>query len=113
VETYPQRFRDLCEVRAILQSESVEKRLPNGHWSTPTAARDEVEEAGFEILTTAGAQGFVCGMDLVLARVARTDPQLYSNIVTFAAETSTLPQYREGATHYLIACRATASARNP
>jgi S-adenosylmethionine-dependent methyltransferase len=76
------------------------------HWSTPDAARAEIEDAGFAVLEEVGAEGFAGGLRNEVAAIAKTDPALFERVIAFAALTSKLPQYRRATDHLLLVGRA-------
>ena len=69
------------------------------HWSTPVAARQELSEAGFELVSYASVEGVMGGMEPLIEKLAKSDPAAYSNVVEFVAETCELPQFRDGGEH--------------
>lgn len=77
------------------------------HWSTPPQILDEVTDAGFELLTYAGVQGFASGMAPQMEVLAANTPEVYSNVVEVAAETSQLIQYRDITDHLHVVARKT------
>ena len=111
---FPTWYEDLDKVRALLGEQSFSAAQLSGfteaHWSTPEAALREVQAAGFEIVSCAGAQGFAGGMGHLLGKIAAEDPQAYQNIVRLGAETSELPQYRDATEHLLIVVRKPAES---
>ncbi len=69
------------------------------HWTTPVSARQELSEAGFELVSYASAEGAMGGMGPLIDKLAKSVPSVYSNVVEFVAETCELPQFRDGGEH--------------
>ena len=102
VTDFPDRYRDISFLRAMLEEMSFPEPIPGFtvcHWSTPVAARQELSEAGFELVSYASAEGAMGGMGPLIDKLAKSDPAAYSNIVEFVAETCELPQFRDGGEH--------------
>jgi len=66
---------------------------------TPPRALGELQRAGFEVLTYAGAEGFAARMLAELEQMVGADPVAYENVLRLAAETCELPQYRDATEH--------------
>ncbi len=111
----PDWFEDLDRVRALL-SEQVFPGDQTGFVEfracTPVAALAEVQHAGFEIVSYAGAESFASGLGSLLGQLMREKPAAYRNIVTLAAECCELPQYRDSTDHLHIVAR-TPEAKTP
>lgn len=111
LQDFPQRYRDISSLRLMLEAQDFLSSDLSGftecHWSTPVAAQREIREAGLEIVSYAGAEGFANGMGLLLEKLLRDDQQAYENILQVAAETCELAQYRDSTDHlHLIARKA-------
>jgi len=106
---FPATYADAKSILALLQPQTFEGTLrgfTDCHWSTPPEAQSEVQAAGFRVITYAGVEGFAGGMHGVVDRIAKEDPVAGDAIVTAAAETSELPQYRDATDHlHLVVCR--------
>lgn len=103
------RYEDITFLRSMLEEKTFPGQSLSGftecYWSTPKAALQEIREAGLEVVSYIGAEGFACGMRMQLEQLAVEVPEAYENIVRMAAETSELPQYRDGTDHLHIAVR--------
>lgn len=75
------------------------------YFATPPLAIEEVKQAGFEVVSYAGAESFVAGMGMELENLAIYMPEVYENYVRKAAEYCELPQYREATEHLHIIVR--------
>jgi S-adenosylmethionine-dependent methyltransferase len=106
---FPNRYCDVAFVRSMLAEHVFQgQELANFtecYWSTPPAALAEVQQAEFEVVSYASAQGFAGGMRPLLEPLATARPDVYANIVQVAAETSELPQYRDTGEHLHIVVR--------
>jgi S-adenosylmethionine-dependent methyltransferase len=75
------------------------------HWSTPEAALQEIQAAGLELVSRAGAESFAGGMLPLLEQLQAENPAAYANVVQVAAETCELAQYRDATDHLHIVVR--------
>lgn len=109
VVDFPNLYRDPAFLRSMLDEHIFKGRELSGftecYWSTPEVALSEVEKAGLDIVSYAGAEGFAGGMQPLLARLAVDDPEAYANVVQVAAETCELRQYRDSTDHLHIVAR--------
>jgi S-adenosylmethionine-dependent methyltransferase len=109
VADFPAWYRDLDTVRSLLQPHAYSaerlKSFTESYWSTPPAALAEVRDAGFEVVSYAGAEGFCGGMWPMIKTLAETDPEAFDRVVTLASETAELPQYRDATDHLHIVVR--------
>jgi ubiquinone/menaquinone biosynthesis C-methylase UbiE len=112
IADFPRWYRDAATLRSLLDNHSYSEaqlnRFTEAYWCTPPVATREIEEAGFEIVSYAGAEGFCGGMWPMIKELALRDPEAYENVVRFAAETSELPQYRDATDHLHFVLRKTA-----
>jgi len=99
----PEKIRSLLHERVCSATEL--SGFTEAYWSTPPDALSEVEAAGFEILTYAGAEGFCGGMSPMVSALAERNPAAYANVLALATETCELPQYRDATDHLLIVAR--------
>ncbi len=102
VADFPERYRDAAFVRSMLGELRFEGELhgfTECYWATPPSALSELRDADFEIVTYAGAEGFAGGLRPLIEKLAAEDAEAYQNLVSVAAETSELPQYRDACDH--------------
>lgn len=103
---FPNQFRDISTLHAMLGERTFTGQSLSSftecYWSTPEVAFGEVKEAGLNIISYAGAESFANGMGSLLERLAAENPEAYANVVTVAAETCELAQYRDSADHLHI-----------
>ncbi|NKB70452.1 MAG: methyltransferase domain-containing protein [Candidatus Latescibacteria bacterium] len=103
VVDFPQRFSDAGFLRSMLEEKTFAGGELSGftecHWSNPEIARKEIQSAGLQIVSYAGVESFVGGMAPLLEMLKKNEPSAYANVVTFAAETAELPQFRDATDH--------------
>ena len=100
---FPSWYQDISILRSMVSEHtflgSSLSNFTECYWSTPEIAIKEVESAGFEVITYAGAQGFAGGMRPILEQLAKENPEAYENIVQVAAEMCELKPYRDSTEH--------------
>jgi ubiquinone/menaquinone biosynthesis C-methylase UbiE len=103
VTDFPHRFRDPTFLKSMLGELSFPEMsgFTTCHWSTPTAASQELMCAGFQIISYASAEGVAAGMQPLIEKLAVADEVAYQSFLNFAAETCELPQFRDMAVHLL------------
>jgi S-adenosylmethionine-dependent methyltransferase len=103
------RYEEITFLRTMLEEKSFPGQSLSGftecYWSTPEAALQEIREAGLEVVSYIGAEGFAGGMRMQLEQLATEVPKAYENVLRMAAETSELPQYRDTTDHLHIVVR--------
>jgi len=110
VGDFPARYGDLSFVQSLLGEKTYHGVVPGFtecYWSTPEAAVREIGDAGFEVVSYGGAEGFAGGMRPMVERIAAEHPAVFPNLVQMASETSELPQYRDATEHLHIVVRKT------
>jgi len=75
------------------------------YFSTPQRALEEIELAGFEIISYGGAEGFLAGIELEIVKLYNENRVVYDNLVKVASETCEYPQYRDATEHLHIVVR--------
>ena len=78
---------------------------------TPPQALNELEQAGFRVVSRAGAEAFAAGMHSELERMAEEMPEAYANALRLAAETCELQQFRDCTEHQHVVVRAPERSR--
>ncbi|MCC7054848.1 MAG: class I SAM-dependent methyltransferase [Gemmatimonadaceae bacterium] len=106
---FPDWYRERSTFSALLEGRSFRAGQLTGftesHWSTPPAALQEVRDAGFELVTYAGAESFASGMAPALQRMQLERRVAYDTAVQVAATLCELPQYRDATDHLLLVVR--------
>ena len=109
VVDFPGWYNDISVLRSMLEEHTFEAASMSGftecYWSTPEAALHEINAAGLEVVSRAGAEGFPGGMEPLLEKLQAQDPAAHANLVRVAAETCELPQYRDATAHLHIVVR--------
>ncbi|MBC7093293.1 class I SAM-dependent methyltransferase [Candidatus Bipolaricaulota bacterium] len=99
---FPEAYRKLDDMRGLLTDwvQTGEQRaFTEAVFLTPPRALGELQRAGFDVVTYAGAEGFAAGMLAELEQMATADPEAYANVLRLAEETCELPQYRDVTEH--------------
>lgn len=98
---FSETFRDPDDLYAYFDEQSLdaERGFTECYFTTPPKAMREIEEAGLELITYAGAEGFLAGLAREVHRLHREDPLVYGNLLRAAAETCEAPQYRDATEH--------------
>lgn len=106
---FPGQYQDISTLRSMLGERTFTgqslRNFPECYWSTPEVAFGEVEQAGLDVISYAGAESFANGMGSLLERLATDNPESYANIVEVAAETCELKQYRDSTDHLHMVVR--------
>lgn len=109
IADFPHWYKDISFLRSMLSEHTFAGQSLPGftecYWSTSEDALQEIKEAGFEVLSYAGAESFASGMGVLLEKLATENSEAYENIVQMAAETSELAQYRDSTDHLHIVVR--------
>ena len=63
------------------------KGFTESYWSTPEIALAEIKSAGFELISYAGAEGFIGGMHELIEKLYVENPEAYANVLEVAVET--------------------------
>ena len=108
---FPNQYRDISTLRSMLGERMFSgqslKNFPECYWSTPDIALEEVNGAGFDVVSYAGAESFANGMGPLLGQLSIDNAEAYANIVEVAAETCEMEQYRDSTDHlHIIAVRS-------
>jgi hypothetical protein len=69
------------------------------YWSNPNLAREELTEAGFEIVAYGGMEGFAGGMAPIINKLAEANPRAYAEVLKAAIYSSELASYRDSTDH--------------
>jgi ubiquinone/menaquinone biosynthesis C-methylase UbiE len=106
---FPNWYLDPDKIRSLLGARAFEgqqlSEFTECYWSTPESATKELEDAGLNIISYAGAQGFAGGMGTILERLANENPEILERVVQLAAEFSELKQFRDTTEHLFFVVR--------
>lgn len=82
-----------------------EESFTNVYTSTPEKALEEVKKAIFNVLSYAGAEGFLSGIGDRINKLANENELAYNNLIKVCAETCEYKQYRDATEHLHIVVR--------
>lgn len=102
VSEFPEVFEDLEHFERYIKGDlkfSPEESFTATYFTTPKLAMNEIEDGGFNIISYAGAEGFLSGMGKQLSDLSISLPGIYDNFVQKAVEYCELPQYRDATEH--------------
>lgn len=104
VSEFSEAYRDIEYIYDYLQEIELDENrgFTECYFATPVEARAEVLQGGFEIVTYAGAEGFLAGMRTDVTRLYREDRTVYDNLLQAASDTCESPQYRDATEHLVI-----------
>lgn len=109
ISDFPSWYEDISVLRSMPEEhvypEQKLTEFTDAYWSTPPAAQDEIKRNGLELISYAGAEGFVGGMQPLVAQLAIDRPNAYMNVMQVAAETCELPQFRDATDHLHLVVR--------
>lgn len=105
---FPQSFMDIEHFERYIKGDlkfSPEESFTATYFTSPTIALSEVEKAGFNIISYAGAESFLSGMRMQMMNLFTYMPEVYKNYLEKAVEYCELPQYRDATEHLHIIVR--------
>ena len=104
VTEFSEVFSDLQNVYNYLDEQKFDPNssFTNLYMTTPTNALKEVTEAGFNIISYAGVESFLSGIESRVVELAVEDKNVYNNLLKVASETCEYPQYRDATEHIHI-----------
>lgn len=107
VTEFYETFDDINNVYGYLDKQKFgeDKSFTEVYFSIPAKAIEEVEGSGFEIVSYAGAEGFLSGIENQIIKLYDENREIYNNFVKVAVETCEYPQYRDATEHLHIVVR--------
>lgn len=101
VTEFYETFSDISNVYGYLGEQKFDEKLSftEVYFTTPPKAVEEVKTAGFELLSYAGAEGYLSGIETEVIRLYKENRGIYDNFVKVAIETCEYPQYRDATEH--------------
>ncbi|WMT39322.1 class I SAM-dependent methyltransferase [Paenibacillus sp. D2_2] len=104
VSEFSESYKDIEQIYDLLHEIEVDENrgFTECYFSTPVDARSEVMRGGFEIVTYAGAEGFLAGMRTEVTRLYQENRTVYDNLLQAASETCDAAQYRDATEHLVI-----------
>ncbi len=106
---FPEEYINLERVRGLLKDwiqAGAEEAFTEAVFLTPPQIMRELDQAGLDVVSYAGAESFASGMQDELGRMTEESPVAYANVLKLAAETCELPQYRDCTEHLHAVVRA-------
>lgn len=107
VTEFSEVFEDLQNVYNYLEDQKFgpDTSFTNLYMTTPPKALEEVSKVGFEVISYAGAEGFLSGIEPRVIDLAKENETIYNNLIKVASETCEYPQYRDATEHIHILVR--------
>ncbi|MEG2374336.1 MAG: class I SAM-dependent methyltransferase, partial [Niameybacter sp.] len=105
---FPESFLDKSHFERYIQGNlkfNEDESFTQTYFTTPPTALEEVEKAGLQVVTYAGAESFISGMHIELRNLASYMPEAYANYVEKACEYAELPQFRDATEHLIVIAR--------
>lgn len=105
---FPESFEDIAHIDRYLEGNlkfAKEDSFTATFFTTPPKAMAEIGKTDFEIVSYAGAEGFLSGTRQSLKVLADTMPEAYENYVAKASEFCEAPQYRDATEHLVFVLR--------
>lgn len=104
-DEFPEVFEDIIHFSRYLKGDlkfSAEESFTESYFTNPEHALQEVEKAGFNIVSYAGAEGFLSGLRTQVINLSMENPKIYENFLKAASQNCELPQYRDTSEHLHI-----------
>ena len=97
-------FSDINNVYNYLDNQQFDPStsFTNLYMATPPKALKEVSDVGFKVISYAGAEGFLSGIEDKIVELSKENEIIYNNLIKVASETSEYPQYRDATEHMHI-----------
>ena len=107
VTEFPDTFSDINNVYGYLGEQTFDENLSftEVYFTIPPKALEEVKTAGFELVSYAGAEGYLSGTQTEIKRLYEEKRNIYDNFVKAAVETCEYPQYRDATEHLHIVAK--------
>lgn len=105
VREFPESFEDISHFDRYINGNlkfTKEESFTDTYFTSPPSAIAEVKKAGFKIVSYAGAESFLSGLNIQMENLYIYMPKVYENYLTKAIEYSELPQFRDTTEHLHI-----------
>lgn len=105
VSEFPESFRDIQHFQRYIDGNlkfSPEESFTCTFFTTPPLALKEIRQSGFEIISYAGAESFLSGLNTQVMDLHKNLPEVYKNYLDIAPKYCELPQYRDATEHLHI-----------
>ncbi len=101
-QNHTQRLKEYLEGDLKLSHEDA---FTSAYFTRPEQALEEVKSSGLSVVSYGGAESFLSGMHLELAKIKTESEEMYEKYLSMAAECCELPQYRDATEHLNIIVR--------
>jgi hypothetical protein len=108
VYEFPESFEDILHIDRYLEGNlafSKEESFTASFFTTPVRAITEIERTPFKVVSYAGAESYLSGIQQPLKTLAIEQPVVYENYVMRAAVNCEAPQYRDATEHLVFVLR--------
>lgn len=108
VSEFPESFADKDHFEEYINGDlkfSHENSFTTTFFTTPPLALAEVEKSDLNIISYAGAESYLAGLNMQLTSLYKEDKQLHNIFVSNACEYCEMPQYRDATEHLHIIAR--------
>lgn len=105
VSEFPESFKDKDHFQKYLEGNlkiSSEESFTDTYFTTPPLALEEASQLGFKIISYAGVESFLSGLNGQMKNLYENMPDVYDNYLEIASECCELPQYRDSTEHLHI-----------
>lgn len=106
VREFPDSFEEIDHFDKYIKGDylkfSSEESFTDVFFTTPKIALQEVKKAGFNLISYAGAESFLSGLNIQIVNLYTYMPKIYENYLEKASEYCELPQYRDATEHLHI-----------
>lgn len=99
---FPESFNDIEYFKGYIEGNlkfSQEESFTETYFTTPPLAMKEICGCGFKVVTYAGAESFLSGLNIQMKNLYNDMPDVYENYLKIAPEYCELPQYRDATEH--------------
>lgn len=104
ITEFSDTFSDINNVYGYLGEQTFIKNLSftDVYFTIPPKAIEEVKKAGFQVISYAGVESYLSGIETEIKKLYEESRNIYDNFVKVAAETCEHPQYRDATEHLHI-----------
>lgn len=99
---FPGLYANIGDVDGLLDTyvqEGHQEEFTEAVFLTPPAALVEIERAGFEVVSRAGAEAFAAGALEPTVRLSEENPEAYETVLELIARTCEMPAFRDATEH--------------
>lgn len=99
---FPESFRDGKHFQRYIEGDlkfTQEESFTDTFFTTPPLAIKEIHASGFRVISYAGAESFISGLNIQMKNLYKDMPKVYENYLKAAPKYCELPQYRDATEH--------------